>query len=71
MFSTVDSDEVQVLWRAAWNPKFITITDTDRIFFDGCSRPRSRDRYLVAPDPSHCGDDTLLTPQCDGDQNLV
>ena len=49
-------------------PEDHTITDTDRIFFDGCSRPRSRDRYFVAPDPSHCGDDTLLTPQCDGDQ---
>ena len=49
------------------NPKVITITDTDCIFFDGCSRPRSRDRYFVAPDNStHCGD-SILTPQCDKD----
>ena len=44
----------------------LRIRNTD--CFDGCSRPRSRDRYFVAPDPSHCGDDTLLTPQCDGDE---
>ena len=45
--------------------KVITITDTDRIFFDGCSRPRSRDRYLVAPDNSSHYGDSILTPQCD------
>ena len=66
-FFKVDSDEAQALWKVAWNPKRITITDTDRIFIDVCSRPRSSDRYFVAPDPSHCGDNALLTLQCDGD----
>ena len=55
-FSKVGSEEAQASWKASWNPKVITITDTDRIFFDGCSRLRSRDRYFVAPDnSSHCG----------------
>ena len=33
-FSKVDSEEAQALWKASWNPKVITITVTDRIFFD-------------------------------------
>ena len=66
-FSKIGSDEAQALWNAAWNPMIITITDTDRIIFDDCFRPSSRDRYFVGPDPSHYGDNTLLTPQCDGD----
>ena len=31
-FLKVDSDEAQALWKAAWNPKIITMTDTDQIF---------------------------------------
>ena len=62
-FSKVDLEEAQALW----NPKVITITDTDRLFFDGCSRPCNIDRYFVAPDnSSHCGD-SISTPQCDED----
>ena len=32
-YSKVDSEEAQALWKAAWNPKVITHTDSDRIFF--------------------------------------
>ena len=70
-FSKVDSDEAQALWNAAWNPKIITVTDTDRGFFYGYSQPGSRDSYFVAPDLSHCGDNALLTPQCNGDHHLA
>ena len=62
-YSKVDSEEAQALWKAAWSPKVITLTDSDRIFFDGYSRPRGRDRYFVAPE-AECGlDSNILTPQ--------
>ena len=42
----------------------MTITDTDRIFFDGCSAHVTE---IGAPDySSHC-EDSILTPQCDED----
>ena len=48
--------------------KVMTITDIDRIFFDGCSSSRSRDMYFVAPNnSSRCGY-SILTPQCDGEK---
>ena len=60
-FSKVDSEEAQALWKTSWNPKVTTKIDTDRIFFHGYSRPRSRARYFVAPDNlSHCGDSILM-----------
>ena len=31
------------------------------------ARVQGTDRYFIVPDPSHCGDNALLTPQCDGD----
>ena len=62
-YSKVDSEEAQALWKAAWNPKVITLTYSDRIFFDGYSRPRGRERYFVAP-VAECGvDSNILTPQ--------
>ena len=45
------------------DPKVITLTDSDRIFFDGYSKPRGRERYFVAPE-AECGlDSNILTPQ--------
>ena len=45
----VDLHEAQALWRAARNPKLITLANSDHIFFDGYYRPRSRERYFVTP----------------------
>ena len=61
-YSKVDSEETQALWKAAWNPKVITLTDSDRIFFDGYSRPRGRERYFVAPEEEYGLDSNILTP---------
>ena len=33
--------EAQALWKAAWNPKLITLADSDHVSFDGYSRPRN------------------------------
>ena len=62
-YSKVDYEEAQAQWKAAWNPKVITLTNSDRIFFDGYSRPGGRERYFVAPG-AECGlDFNILTPQ--------
>ena len=62
-FAKVDSHEAQALWKAAWNPKLITLADSDRIFFDGYSRPRNRERYFVTPE----GDSGINGDVCSSD----
>ena len=49
-FAKVDLHEAQALWKAAWNPKLITLGDSDHIFFNGYSRPRNRERHFVTPE---------------------
>ena len=39
-YAKVDLHEAQALWKAAWNPKLITLADSDHILFYGYSRPR-------------------------------
>ncbi len=43
-FVKVDCDKAQSVWKVTWNPKFITLADSDRIFFDGYNRPRKKER---------------------------
>ena len=43
--SQIDTNEAQAMWDIIYNAQQNTITETDLIFFDGCS---SRDRYFMA-----------------------
>ena len=66
-FSKLDPEEAQALWKSAWNPKIITLVDSDRIFFDGYARPRRRERYFVAGESSNSGIDPSTPAAEDGD----
>ena len=48
-FAKVDLHEAQALWKAAWNPKLITLADSDLFLFDGYSKPCNRESYFVTP----------------------
>jgi hypothetical protein len=61
-FSKLDPEEAQALWKSAWNPKLITLVDSDRIFFDGFARPRRRERYFVAGESSGISPSTPAAP---------
>ena len=44
------------------DPKLITLADSDHIFFDGYSRPRSQERYIVTPEAESGTYSSMCTP---------